>query len=75
MPVRMEDTNTSVKLEADEAPYWTDTPQMSHTLGWNSEGPATTLCFEEPNLCVKVEDEIIVKMEEIEEDPYPIESW
>lgn len=75
MPVRMEDTSVSVKLEADEASYRTDTPQMSHSLGWSSEGPHTAVCFEEPELSVKVEDEIFVKMEEIEEDEYLIESW
>lgn len=75
MPVRMEDTNVSVKLEADEAPYRTDKPQMPHSLRWSSEGPRTSACFEEPELSVKVEDEIFVKMEEIEEDPYLIESW
>lgn len=66
----------SVKIEADEAPCRTDTPQMPRSLSWSSEEPRTAAaCFEEPELSVKVEDEIFVKMEEIEDDSYLIESW
>lgn len=91
VPVRLEDTETpSVKIEVDEVPHRMETVDMafrteetdvSVNMEESGEVPPFGKFFELPcniendKVLVKSEDDVFVKMEEIDEKPCLLDSW